>query len=281
MAKLSPDENWRRHILERFVAFKQSGELKRLRAEGKTILGDVLGNKKLLTSEDWWKTSSQRTSSLEYRAWGEKCGVVGKRYGLAPWTVTMACLLKGYRPEEDRLVMAADWAQVRVVTNNSDPVFVARLVFEAQRLGTYVVQRSGSEETTCIQVNAVPVTTSEPPPMPSTIPPRATAFAVRIETPVDYPPEATREMQRQAARVERLLLQKMGYPAKKRLRSSPLVSSADHLKLGKEQLPSGGAYDIAEKVFGEVAPEQDQRLRKVVKSRRDKMKKRLIKPYKD
>jgi hypothetical protein len=38
MGKLPPQERWRRHVVERFTALKQSGELQKLRARGLAVL---------------------------------------------------------------------------------------------------------------------------------------------------------------------------------------------------------------------------------------------------
>lgn len=278
MAKLQPEERWRIHVRERFIALEQSGGLKALRAEGLAILK----RKKLLTPEEWWQTFSQRTSSPDYRAWHDKCRTLGERFGLAPWTITMACLLEGYKPEEQRHVMEAEWPKVKIVTESTDPLFLARLAYEAQKRGLYVIQRQGSVESTYLYLHPVPIDALEPPPLPPSKPPLYTAFRIKVETPIGYPSEAARTLQKEAGQVGKELLKCLGYEIPQRLRSSKLVSMAEQLRVTTMPLRKNEAYDISDDIYNnEVGGIEDQKRRKLVASQRIKVHKRLIKPYEE
>ncbi|MDP2949455.1 MAG: hypothetical protein Q8P22_07945 [Chloroflexota bacterium] len=272
MGKLSPGERWRRHVMERFVAFERSGELARLRAKGLA----VLRRKKLLTGDEWNSTFEDRVRNPEYLRWHEECTVVGKRFGLAPWTVYMACLLEGYRPEEQLHVMEAEWPKVRIVTEVTDPLFLSTLAREAQGLGLYVVSKQGASETTHLFVSSQDASELQP---PAVKPPMHAAFKVRVETPLEYPPEAARGLQQEASRLGKELLRRLGYSVPTRLRASSLVDMADVLKVGEAPLPRSGAYDIVDEVHGEGELGQDQQRWRSVISRRHKLKKRLVEPY--
>jgi hypothetical protein len=188
----------------------------------------------------------------------------------------MACLLKGYQPETQPYAIEAELPQVRVVTESTDPIFLARLAYEAQRLGLYVVQRQGSSETTCI----VTITAMlEPPPMPPSKPPLHSTFKIRVETPVGYPPEAASKLQKEAGVLRRELLKRLGYTVPERMRTSSLVSLAEDLKVGEGPLHSRGIYDIMDKVYEDGDLSEDQQRRKTIKSRRYNLRKRLIEPY--
>lgn len=275
MAKVSPEKRWRRLILERFTALELSGELKKLQAEGLAILK----RKKLFTPEEWWQTFSQRAHSQEYRAWYDKCKTLGERFGLAQWTVSMACLLKGYDPEKQPHVLESEWPQVRVITESSDPLFLARLAYEAQILGLRVVQRCGSEETTYLYLNPVPIDSIEPPPLPSPMPPFHNAFRMRLETPTGYPPKAVNELQKEAGLLAKELMKHLGYSIPQRLRSSKLVSMADELRIAEAHLPKRGLYEIVADTFDEGSESEDEQRRKTVKTQRHRLRKRLVKAY--
>ncbi len=102
MGKRLPEERWKEHINERFTALKVSGELEKLRAKGLAILG----REYLLTEEEWQQSFHDRISSQKYLEWKDECKQIADRFGLAPWTVELACLLKGFKSEESGLVMA-------------------------------------------------------------------------------------------------------------------------------------------------------------------------------
>lgn len=275
MPKLQPEERWKRHILERFSAFKLSGELKRLRVKGLS----VLGRRKLLTPEEWYQSASDRMSSKKYSEFYEECSKVAAHFGLAPWTVEMACLLKGYSPEKQVHVMEAKWPQVRVVTEITDPVFLTRLAYEAQRLGMYVLQRQGSAENIYIFLHSAPIAAVEPPPMPSVLPSTHSAIQIRVEIPPEYPPEAASELIKKAEQLGKDLKRSLGYPTNKRLRSSPLVSMADELRVAEPKLPRRGLYEIVAETYEEGDVTEDEQRRKTVKTRRHRLRERLVKPY--
>ena len=119
-----------------------------------------------------------------------------------------------------------------------------------------------------------------PPTTPSDRPPLHAAFYVSVETPPEYPPELARELQKRASQVERELLRRLGYPARQRLRTSPLVGLAKDLKVGKS-LASGGSYDIQDRLCAKDSLGQEQRSRKSINSMRHKLKNRLVEPYKE
>lgn len=277
MATTTPEERWRRHVYERFTALRQSGELEKLRAEGQDILKrlGILTRKRLLTAQEWWQTFSQRASSPEYRAWHDKCRTVGERFGLAPWVVAMACLLRGYQPEKQPHVMEAEWPRIRVVSESTEPLFLQWLSYEAQRLGLYVIQRHGSVETTLLNLNGAPSN----PLSPSQRPPRNTAFHMRVETPTGYPPEAANHLQKEAGRLAKELLMRLGYSIPQRLRTSSMVSMADKLRVADEHLAYGDVYRIMDKVYGDEDITRDRQRRSTIKTRRHRLKKRLTKPY--
>lgn len=95
MGKLRPQERWKKHIMERLTALKQSGELGKLRAKGLA----TLGRKKLFTAAEWSESFTKRGSSQEYLEWHDECKIVGERFGLAPWVVA-AVPSKGIQPRE-------------------------------------------------------------------------------------------------------------------------------------------------------------------------------------
>jgi len=273
MAKTSPEERWQRHILERFTALRQSGELNSLRKKGLTILG----RKRRFTGEEWFKSFSGRVSCPGYLEWFDECKAVGERFGLAPWTVVYACLVSGYKPEKELSVMEAQWPQIRVVTENRDPLFLQLLSHEAQRLGLYVVQRQGSVETTLLNLDSPPSSALPA----SQKPPRDVAFRLRVETPPGYPPEAAQKLQKKGDRLTKELLRRLGYSIRQRLRDSPLVEMADNLRVADGQLARNEAYDIIDDIYGPAGSmKDDKKRRKLVASRRHKLKERLLKPYK-
>jgi len=244
MSKITPEERWRKHIMERYEAFKLSGELRKLRAEGLKILR----RKKLYTSEEWNDTFRQRAYSHEFRTWYEKCETIGERFGLARWTIEMACLLKGYKPERMPFVLESEWPRIRIVTENTDPVFLTRLAYETQRLGLHVIQRQGSVEATYIFTNPVPIMFLEPPPLPTNLPPLNNAFHIRVEVPVGYPPEGTAKLNKKAGQIAKEVLKCLGYSISQRLRTSNLASKASDLKIGEGKLQSGEIYNIIDNV---------------------------------
>ena len=277
MGKRLPEERWREHILERFTAFKASGFPRKLQATGLAILR----RKKLLTGQEWQQSFHDRISSQKYLEWYVDCKQVGERFGLAPWTVQMACLLKDYKPEESPFVMEVYWPRVRVVTENANPIFLQWLSYEAQRLGLYVVQRQGSVETALLYLEPGPPIQL----LTSQKPPHDAAFYIRLEVPVGYPPEAREELNKQADQLARELLRRLGYPIHQRLRSSKLVSMADKLRVADEKLEDGDIYGIMDEIYGKEEDLSDEDLskdrqrRSTTKTQRHRVQKRLIKPY--
>lgn len=102
-----------------------------------------------------------------------------------------------------------------------------------------------------------------------------------METPTGYPPEAASSLHKRASRFGRELRRRLGDPTHERLRTSPLVSLAEELCISDSPLPSGGIYNIIDKVY-EVNDDLnlDQPRRKLIKARRHKLRKRFIQPYK-
>jgi hypothetical protein len=273
MGKLAPEELWRRHTLELFEIFKQSRELKKLRKEGLA----ACGRKKRFTSSEWAKSTHQRYSSARYMEWYQKCETVAQKFGLATGTVLCACLISGYRPERGLFPVESKWPQIRVITESTDDQFLARLSYEAQLRGLCVISRQGGVDTTRLFLNPIPIMSMEPPPMPSSMPPMGNAFHMRVEPPVDYPPQAAKNLQKAANDLGKDILTALGYSISKRMRTSKLVAVADKLKVGNT-LVRGEAYDIVDDIYGEVLTD-DRKRRKLVASRRHKLRKRLIKPY--
>lgn len=277
MSKLAPEELWRRHTLERFEAFRQSGKLKKLRKEGLA----ACGRKKRFTSLEWAKSPMrERYLSSRYMEWYHKCETVAQKFGLANWTVVGVCLISGYQPDKEPFPVESQWPQIRVITESTDTQFLARLAYEAQLRGLYVIARQGSVETTWLFLNPVPIMNMEPPPMPSSMPPQASAFYTRVETPVGYPPQGARKLHKAASQLEKDILIALGYSTPKRLRTSRMVSKADDLRIAKNRLPRRGLYKIVADTFDEGSVSEDEQRRKTVKTQRHRLKKRLMEPYK-
>lgn len=271
MTRTSPHERWQKHILERFIALQQSRQLDRLRKKGLSILGR---RRKRFTGKEWYESLRMRISSPEYMEWYNECTEIGRRFGLNPQTVVYSCLIRGYDPTKEPFPMEVQWPRTRVVTENTDPLFLQWLSYEAWRLGLYVVLHQGSSEATLLGTNM-------PPPMSlcnAKKPPRDTALYLRVETPPGYPPEAAKKLQREASQLTKELLRSLGYSIPQRLRSSPLIEIADSLKVSKDELANGEAYAIIDDIYGEDLTD-DKKRRKLIASRRNKLRKKLIEPY--
>jgi hypothetical protein len=256
--------------MERFIALKQSAELKKLRAQGLAILGRTT----LLTTEEWWQSFGERADSEEYQRWHGECSATGERHGLAPWIVEMACLLEGYQPDRQPFVMETHWPCIRIVTESTDPLFLQWLAYEAHQLGLYIVQqRPDMTERMYIYPSSL-----GPPgtPLPASSKPGIyNAFRIQVETPADYPPEAASDLHKEAQRLGSETLRRLGYEVPQRLRASPLMHMAEELRTGESQLHSGEIYDIVDELFDDDLTD-DQRRRNLVKSRRHRVRKRLI-----
>ena len=70
----------------------------------------------------------------------------------------------------------------------------------------------------------------------------------------------------------------MGYNIPKRLRTSKLVSMTEDLKVKKKRLSRGDSYNIIDRIYHDDLKEEQKR-RKFILSRRDKLRRRLVKPY--
>lgn len=222
----------------------------------------------------------ERYSSSRYMQWHHKCEVVAQRYGFAVWTVLSACLISGYQPDKAGFVLESDWPKIRIITESTDAQFIARLAYEAQLRGLYVIARQGSVETTQLFFHAIPLKSKKPPPLPLSLPPRDNAFYIRVETPVGYPPQAAKQLHGTASQLGKEILKALGYSVPERLRLSRLVAMADKLRIAKNQLVPNEAYDIIDEIYGSFGPMgDDQGKRKLVASRRHKLRKRIIKPY--
>ena len=282
MARLPPEELWRKHLLECYYTFKLSSDWRLLRKEGMRILG----RRALFTAEEWMKTFPERASSKEYHAWYEKCTIEGQRFGIAPEVVAWTCLLKNYRAEN--LLLPIQWPSIRVVTESTDEQFVTWLTYHARKLGLYVIQRLGSVEVTQVLINPLPMAWMPPPPTPSSLPPLHAAFHMRVDVPVDYPPKAAGNMQKDAGLLAKRLLRSLGYPGFQRLRPSSLIEMAKTLNVQKQRLPKRKLYKIVATTAPEkelegdltnASVEKDSQRTRVLKSRKHQLRKRLIKPY--
>jgi hypothetical protein len=212
--------------------------------------------------------------------WHQECETVAQNFGLAVWIVVSACLISGYQPDKAGIVVESEWPKIRVITDSTDPQFLARLSYETQLRGLHVISRQGSIETTQLFLNPIPIMYMEPPPEPSSMPPQANAFHMRVETPIGCPPEAARKLLKSAIQLEKDILIALGYSIPKRLRTSSLVSKADKLKIAKGPLQRRGLYEIVAETFDEGSVSEDEQRRKTVKTQRYRLRKRLVKPYK-
>jgi len=273
MAKLLPIDRWKRHVLEQIKALRLSGELKRLRPKGLASLG----RKKMYTFQEWWDDFGRRATSPTYLKWYQECSTLAEIFELAPWVVSNLCLLKGYKPENDIGLMAveADWPRVRLVTDSTDESFLKELSYKAQQLGIYVVQRRGQIEN--LLLNLDPVESDDCSKAPHKRPGIGSKFFLRVETPVGYPPEAAAQLQREASQLAKELLRQMGYNIPKRLRPSQLIFMMEDLRIAKRRLPRGGSYDIVDSMYRDGDLQEDGKRRKLVSSRRYKLRKRLTK----
>lgn len=267
MAKTNPQELWDKHLLERFIALKHSRDLLKLKAKGLNILG----RKKMFKLTEWTPSFNERISTPGYIVWcNGDCQQLGDRFGLASWVVTMTCLVRGYNPQKDRLAIESDYPQIRVVTDNSDKVFVTKLAFEAQKLGLSVVYRHASNESVLILPGYVTDV-----PAPAEKPSLYSAFQMRIEVPTGYPHDAARKLQGQATRLQRELLIRLGYDVPQRLRISSSTALAPELKIKEKRLAVGTTYNIIDKLYKDDDLSLDQQRRTVIKVKRHRLKKRL------
>ncbi len=274
MPKSIPLERWQEHILERITALRLSGKLKSLRRGGLA----VLHRRKLFTNEEWWQSFTQRATSPEYLNWCKECEGLADEFGLAVWVVTMMCLLKGYHPERDIgiMVIERDWPRIRVVTDSTNQMFLKSLSREARKLGLITVQKIHGIENTLVYVDVISddnESDSDSPPEPLS---PGDTFNISVQTPVGFPPEAASKLQREASKLGRELARSLGYRVPKRLRTSKLVCMSKVLEADKRRLPSGALYDIVDKVYPDGDLSKDQQRRKLIASRRHRVRKRLL-----
>ena len=266
MPKRSPSKRWRDDVDARYQRFSASAEPTALRREGLR----ALGGRNLLTAEEWWDAAEGPMRSPAYRAFAHHCEEVGARYGLAQWTVEMACLLEGYSPGQQRHVMEAVWPSLLLVTEDADPVFHRWLLYEASRLGLDVAVRENGRD-----VKLIEIPFPQRPEIELTEdhrPPAETAFVIQIEMPPTYPPEAAAELQRRAQGAARRLLRQLGYPTPRRMRKSAAAPPASKLRLDKPRLAPRESGEIAEDVFGEGAA-LDPRLCRRIRDARYRLRK--------
>ena len=282
MARLPPEELWRRHILEGYYSFKVSADWRQLRREGMLILG----RRALFTNEEWASSFHERAISQEYRAWYHKCSVEGQRFGIAPDMVVWTCLLRNYRAEN--LVAPSRFPSIRVITESADQQFVGWLTFQARKLGLYVVQRVGSVEVTQVLLNPVPMSLMPAPPRPSSLPPLHSAFYIRLDFPVDYPSKAADHMRQKAGVLGKNLLGAVGYEGFQRVRPSSLLNQTGILDVQKRRLTRRKLFEIVAETAPEselegdidyISVENDRTRTMVLKSRKHQLRKRLVKPH--
>jgi hypothetical protein len=270
MAKLAPKDRWLKYLEERIKALKLSGKLEPLRKKGLA----VVHRKKQYSVEEWWQSFQQRAKSPDYLKWYEECETIANEFDLAPWVITMMCLIKGYKPEKDVgfLAMERDWPRIRMVTESTNTQYLRGLSYEAHQLGLCVVQRVHGVETTLLNLD--PITTSSAPGKLN----KDGTFKIDVEIPVGYPPEAASQLQKEASRLARELARRMGHPIPQRLRASKLVAMSEVLEAEKGPLPRGRIYDIVDKIYPDGDLSKDQRRRNLTTSRRHKVRKRLLDP---
>ena len=282
MGKKTPQERWAEHIRERVIAFRNSKEFRRLRRSGLSVIGRT----RLLGVPQYWQGWSQWLSIPEYMNWREKCRKAGEIFGLAQWTVELMCLLRHYRPDKSSLVAEVNWPKIEVVTGVENTQFQKWLCYWSRMFGLKVIFKKGPIETVLLWLDSaiqppygVPVPTTPPEELPvSNLPPKNIAFVMRVETPTGFPPEARAELQKEAARLERKLLLKLGYTnVHMRLRASSLVKKARILKVSIKKLPSRGLYQVAAETSGDETTEvdKDKQLVKTLKTQRHRVKKRF------
>ena len=287
MQKIAPEERWRRDVEERLLAFKQSRDLMRLRSKGLKIFGRT----RMLNSEEWWEAARGQgpMNSDKYREFQQECQQVAARFGLAQWTVEMACLLRSYSTRWQPYVVEARWPRFQLVTESNDHFFFQWLSYLAHELffewlgkrkeipKPEIVHEAGSSRTLIVWVPFVVQPEREL--RGSSLPPRASAFRVVIDAPPGYPPEALAELGRHASQFERELARKLGYKVPQRMRHSSLTSKASKLRTEQDPLPSGGIYDIMDELHGERDPSQEQKLRSRITSQRHRVRKRKATRY--
>jgi hypothetical protein len=276
MSKLKPEELWRRHTLERQEAFKQSNQVKILKKEGLA----ACGRKKMFAALEWARSPmNERYLSSQYMEWHNKCEEAARRFGLETETIICICLIRGYKSDKQVFPVELHSPHIRLVTENSDSQYLARLGYEAQSRGLRMIVRQGFVDTNYLLMNPVPIQLSEPPPLPESMPPMYNAFFIQVETPILYPSQAATQLQEMASRLEKDILTALGYRVPKRLRSSKLVPKASKYRVNKDQLGHRGLHKIVADIYDEGSESEDQKRLKTVKTQRNKLRNRLVKPF--
>ncbi|AKG53313.1 hypothetical protein DGWBC_0635 [Dehalogenimonas sp. WBC-2] len=264
MAKRTPEQRWKDIVLERFVAFMRSEQKKALTREGLTVLQHLLGKRRKLTSWEYFSSSRERRTSSRYQAWRKKGQIVANQFGLAPWTIEMACLLKDYHPEHTGLVIEGSWPTIQVVTGCTNPEYLEKLSEPVAEAGFRVITEGND---CCTLGSSDQISTAH------------TAFRVTIGIPSGFPPEAAINLLKKALRVQNELLKRIGYPVKKRIRSSPFIRQAGKLKVGRP-IERNEIYKIADAIYGvDETGQHDRQRRSTTKSRRNRLTQRLVSPY--
>ena len=277
MPKRTPEQRWTGYVREQVAVFRACPEFRQLRREGLR----ALGRRRLFTEEEWgwWVLNDQAPD--DYRTnFVPRSAEVAARYGLAPETARLLCLVRGYRPENNVFRIEAPAPSVRILLGDEvDPVFGAWVLHEAWRLGIRVLQKTPGGADMALITIPVPPRPQEPL-TDARRPPRPAAFRLRVETPPFYPPEAAAELHRRAQQLSHELLRRLGHPVPERLRPSPGARQAAKLRLNKDRLGRLEAGDIAEDLCGE-GPDGEgwkddaQRLRRRVSSQRYRLRRRL------
>jgi hypothetical protein len=269
VGKKKPNERWAAHVAERVVAFRHSKEFRRLRRRGLAVIGKT----RLLSTREYWQGWHGWLALPRYMIWCQACLAAGENFGLASWTVETMCLLRDYQPDQYGLVAEVRWPRVTVVSEVEDARFQQWLGYYSRQLELRAVFKEGPVERVLLWLEASPPPEELP---ASSLPPRQAAFWMRVEVPSLYPPEARAGLEREAAKLERVLLSMLGYTGiPRRLRSSPLVKKAGVLKAGTAKLPSRGLYEMAARESREGTRDEDRQRVKTLKTQRHRVRKRL------
>lgn len=111
-------------------------------------------------------------------------------------------------------------------------------------------------------------------------PKRDEAFTIELRFPPNYPPEAAQNLSRKACEIGRELLRLLSYHVPQRSRSTKLLAKADILRVSRIPLCSGDIYNVIDEMWPDGDLERDQQRRKLVNSRRHRLRKHLAEPYK-
>ena len=208
--------------------------------------------------------------------WNKECEKVAEHFGLAPWTVKIACLLRDYDPTRSPFPLGANWPSIRIITKHKEPIFLKQLFYHVRELGAPVYVQESGHKTAPIFLDYEFV----PSPLPNSHKPSIhDVFTVELEFPPIFPPEARQQIAKDTDDIKRELLKRLGYRVPKRLRTTTLISKASSLRLNKSRLAKRELYEIVAETSRYGTEEKDEQRGKTVKSRRHFLKKRLIEPY--